>query len=560
MDSGIQSPQLENTETKATFRKPSNDMANRKYRRHSPMNGSSLSDGSPKRDQSSSPVVQRDDPAKASQRRKGEEKELDRDSGRSRYEKNGESYRHSDRYSSRSSHGYSRNDDYSRHDRRVDDGDRHHQVVSHSGRESKDGERGRSRDYARNSEKYSRDRHDGSGHRNMDKERELSEHQKLKDKDFSPDRVGSGRKYTSIVSEEKDRDWHRRDRDGRDEKRDYHRSSGDHKSDRSSYYEDTRGYRNDSSGRDRLRESYKNDPKELNGLKEKKKHDNWETSRDKDRYSKAPGEKNDDKSAFGSEKPESPAKKPKLFSSSKDPDYSGDVSTTVVNQKQSSSSMLAQEVDNKVNVGQAHANTSEAANDLDAAKVAAMKAAELVNKNLVGVGFMSTEQKKKLLWGSKKSAAPEETGRRWDTVMFGDRERQEKFNKLMSLSLPWCLWPIVGCKRRCEGGAPTRQSRCRETEGTPDGSRKTVYCWASTKRWPHCWIGSLSICLRSHKTLFPDILLHFCARITFSVTICACHVCPWTSRILSKERSRFRDFFILIVLKCLCLLQFCMVT
>jgi hypothetical protein len=45
MDSGVQSPQLENTETKATFRKPSNDMANRKYRRHSPMNGSSLSDG-----------------------------------------------------------------------------------------------------------------------------------------------------------------------------------------------------------------------------------------------------------------------------------------------------------------------------------------------------------------------------------------------------------------------------------------------------------------------------------------------------------------------------------
>lgn len=33
---------------------------------------------------------------------------------------------------------------------------------------------------------------------------------------------------------------------------------------------------------------------------------------------------------------------------------------------------------------------------------------DTVNKNLVGVGFMSTEQKKKLLWGSKKSAAPEE--------------------------------------------------------------------------------------------------------------------------------------------------------
>ncbi|KAG5242560.1 arginine/serine-rich coiled-coil protein [Salix suchowensis] len=469
------------------------------------MNGSSLSDDS--------------------RRRKGDEKELDRDSGRSRYEKNGESYRHSDRYSSRSSQGYSRNDDYSRHE----------SVVSHSGRESKDGERGRSRDYARNVENYSRDRYDGSGHRNRDKEKELSEHPKLKDKDFSPER-GSAQAG----------------KDGRDDKRDYHRSSGDHKSDRSSYYEETRGYRNDSSGRDRLREPYKNDPRELNSLKEKKKHDNRDTSRDKDRYSKAPGEKNDDKSAFGSEKPESPAKKPKLFSFSKDPDYSGDV-----NEKQSSSSMLAQEVDNKVNV--AHTNNSDAANDLDAAKVAAMKAAELVNKNLVGVGFMSTEQKKKLLWGSKKSVAPEETGRRWDTVMFGDRERQEKFNKLMSLSLPWCLWPIVGCKRRGEGGAPTRQSRCRETEGTPDGSRKTVYCWASTKRWPHCRIGSLSICFRSHQTLFPDILLPFCARITISVTICACHVCPWTSRILPKERSHLRDFLILIVLECSCFLQFCVI-
>ena len=52
-----------------------------------------------------------------------------------------------------------------------------------------------------------------------------------------------------------------------------------------------------------------------------------------------------------------------------------EVSTSVVNEKQSSSSMLAQEVDNKVNV--AHTNNSDAANDLDAAKVAAMKAAEL---------------------------------------------------------------------------------------------------------------------------------------------------------------------------------------
>ncbi|CAK7340247.1 unnamed protein product [Dovyalis caffra] len=422
MDTGIQSPQLENIETKATFRKPSNDMANRKYRRHSPLNGSPSSDGG-------SPVVHRDDSAKASQRRKDEEKELERDSRRSRYQKNGDSYRHSDRHSTRSSHGYSRNDDY-RHDRRVDDGERHYQASSRSGWELKDGERGRSRDHARNVEKYSGDRYDSLGNRSRDKERGSSEHRQLKDKEFSPDRVGSSRKYMSTASEEKDRDQHRRDRDGRDERRDYHRSSGDHKSDRSSYYEETRGHQTDSSGRDgrqRLRESFKNDPKELNCQKEKK-HDNWESSREKDRYSKVPGEKNDDKSVFGSENQESPAKKSKLFSSKKDSDNSREV-----NEKKSSSSLLAQEVENKGNVGQTDANNLEAANDLDAAKVAAMKAAELVNKNLVGGGFMSTEQKKKLLWGSKKSAAPEETGRRWDTAMFGDPERKEKFNKLMGV-------------------------------------------------------------------------------------------------------------------------------
>lgn len=31
-----------------------------------------------------------------------------------------------------------------------------------------------------------------------------------------------------------------------------------------------------------------------------------------------------------------------------------------------------------------------------------------VNKNLVGTGYMSTDQKKKLLWGNKKNTATEE--------------------------------------------------------------------------------------------------------------------------------------------------------
>ncbi|KAJ8646392.1 hypothetical protein MRB53_008140 [Persea americana] len=51
------------------------------------------------------------------------------------------------------------------------------------------------------------------------------------------------------------------------------------------------------------------------------------------------------------------------------------------------------------------ANEVEPSNDLDAARAAAMKAAELVNRNIVGSGYMSTDQKKKLLWGNKKTTA-----------------------------------------------------------------------------------------------------------------------------------------------------------
>jgi hypothetical protein len=62
-----------------------------------------------------------------------------------------------------------------------------------------------------------------------------------------------------------------------------------------------------------------------------------------------------------------------------------------------------------------------------------------VNKNLVGTGYLTTDQKKKLLWGKKKSTASEESAHRWDnaSALIGDPERQEKFNKLMvNLILP----------------------------------------------------------------------------------------------------------------------------
>ncbi|KAF5750295.1 hypothetical protein HS088_TW03G00629 [Tripterygium wilfordii] len=99
---------------------------------------------------------------------------------------------------------------------------------------------------------------------------------------------------------------------------------------------------------------------------------------------------------------------------------------------ESSSSKQAHEIDGETQ-GQAQANVAEAAADLDAAKFAAMKAAELVNRNLVGSGVLSTDQKKKLLWGSKKNTNAEESAHRWDAPLFGDRERQEKFNKLMGV-------------------------------------------------------------------------------------------------------------------------------
>lgn len=77
---------------------------------------------------------------------------------------------------------------------------------------------------------------------------------------------------------------------------------------------------------------------------------------------------------------------------------------------------------------------AETVNDLNNAKMAAMRAAELVNKNLGAGGFMSADQKKRLLWGSKQQESVTASGANvWDTVRFADRERQEKFHKLMGV-------------------------------------------------------------------------------------------------------------------------------
>lgn len=61
------------------------------------------------------------------------------------------------------------------------------------------------------------------------------------------------------------------------------------------------------------------------------------------------------------------------------------------------------------------------------------------SKNLNTSGSMSTDQKKKLLWGRKKALVEQEPvvaaagSNRWDTVQFSDSERTKKFHKLMGV-------------------------------------------------------------------------------------------------------------------------------
>ncbi|PON39078.1 Lysine-rich nucleolar protein [Parasponia andersonii] len=428
MDTNLQSPQ-DNSDVKTAFRKPTNDAANRKYRRHSPVSRSS-SDGSPKRDLSSSPQFSGEDPGRVYEnrsRRKDDGRELDRDLDRSHCGRGSDAYRHSDRQFSRGSHGHFRHDDYIRHEKHVDDEERSHQRLHpRSGQESRGGtysDHYRSRDNLRNGDKYSRDKYDSSGYKSMDK-------------------AESGRRHA--YPEDSRREKRTMEKDGQDDRRDFLRSSGDYRGDPMLQHEEFKGQRSDSysrrdDGRQHSKESYNAEVKDSDGQNltkgGKKKNVDVETSRGKDRYIREPAEQSGEKSVLGSENQESPAKRHK-FNLEKDADSRKKVSkfTTVADVKESGSS---QPEDGKITAqSQAQASVFDIANDINAAKVAAMKAAEMVNKNLVGglgTGFMTADQKKKLLWGNKKATATEESGHRWDSTLFSDRERQEKFNKLMGV-------------------------------------------------------------------------------------------------------------------------------
>ncbi|XP_023517277.1 arginine/serine-rich coiled-coil protein 2-like isoform X2 [Cucurbita pepo subsp. pepo] len=300
----------------------------------------------------------------------------------------------------------------------------------------KDDERGEERDNERYS---SRSRRDSKGGVHYDHTRR----DRSRDGDSLSERHGSGSRRHSN-SEEMGKNRNIRDRDGRDEKRDNVKHSGDYKHEQGLSHDDARGNRYDpfsgrGESRHHMKEIFKSDRKELDGekfAKEERKYEDRETNWDKGQGKESKG-KYDGKGVFVGNQA-SPAKKPKLLSSGEEVNHELDA-------EENQSSISKQEQDGKLSLGQGQSSDSDFAADFSAAKVAAMKAAELVNKNLVGVGYMSTDQKKKLLWGSKKSTAVEESGHQWDTALFTDRERQEKFNKLMSLRLPWCVWPIVGC-------------------------------------------------------------------------------------------------------------------
>ncbi|KAK1279977.1 hypothetical protein QJS04_geneDACA015017 [Acorus gramineus] len=431
MDTVVESQSPDNFDVKPSFRKPSNDAFNRKYRRHSPVSGSPSSspDGNPNHQHDDNP---RNDRLKVSddQWRNKDDGREHRDGTRSRSTKMTDSHRHSSRDYYAGPHDRYRHDDYGRHHRHPNDDERTSQRLSSwSGRDSRSAARS---DHTRQESNH--DRHRG---RRVKEYEEIAAPEKYKHSD--KDRVASGeRKMNSnrdeVNSEERDRkrDW------GGDDKRDHLKSSVDYRNDYAKTSEDLRNAKELSKGSssNHSRETQKSSNKDVDSQKEdnlqRRKRDEKEHDRQIGNYKKEAeegiqkdkrssssykdrDEKNDrysDKAVHTNESDST--KRARLSRFSDKPDgvsEGGSKSISVAtDEKSPSSSKRVQDTVAKVSSASipSAAGQAEAVHDLDAAKVAAMKAAELVNRNLVGTGYMSTDQKKKLLWGSKKNAAAEE--------------------------------------------------------------------------------------------------------------------------------------------------------
>ncbi|XP_040862079.1 pre-mRNA-splicing factor 38B isoform X5 [Glycine max] len=489
MDSNLPFLPPSNSDTKNSFRKPSGDAANRNYQHRSPVDRSPSPDAS-RHGHSSSPNPVRENSARVSHHsRKYDDREHDQQYGRNHYGRSSDSLRHSDRQSFKSSFGHSRYDKYANEDRYRE------RLLSRSGHESRDDHvreesDSRPKNYQCSVDKYSHDKYDRSDHRSKEKRRDTySEHQKYKDMDSSYEKSASSKRHA--LYDEVEREGHSRDWDGQNERRDSRRSSGDYRSDQ----RDESGPQRDS-GKFSLKEAYKSEQKESNDQnlpwEEKRKHDDTEIRKGKDWKTRKAGEQ------CAIEDKESSGKKLKLFDPDKDDNYRKD------DESKTSSSNLSHK--SKEDLWAVKSSGFDGDNDLDAAKIAAMRAAELVNRNLVGPGCLTTDQKKKLLWGGKKSTPTEEFlwqlffNKNLATVSFLKCFSAIAFCSQLKFLLPsfsavffndssvlhWCLaidgipgcflivrgkrnstnswlysclWQIVGYERRSKGGAEFQQPK-----------------------------------------------------------------------------------------------------
>lgn len=273
--------------------------------------------GSPTHERNSSPITSRKDTERGFDDRR---KKDDLRDGRS-----SESYRHSDRQSSRSSRSYHRHDDHHRRDKYADDDwdysrslrtgrdSRSDNYFDHSRRETEY----RSRDHARDVDKYSRDKSDGQGDISRDWERESSilQNQKHKEKDRLSDRAESGKRHPNSTNDDVKSGQKNRyeGKVSRDDKTEYRRSPG---------YEDFRSHKSETTSRressgHRLKESSRSDCKSPDGekytIEEKKSYE--DRVKCKDRRYKEAEEQYEDKKGHSSRDQESSVKKPKLFNS-----------------------------------------------------------------------------------------------------------------------------------------------------------------------------------------------------------------------------------------------------
>ncbi|ESQ44409.1 hypothetical protein EUTSA_v10005957mg [Eutrema salsugineum] len=429
MDAELNSPPQDGGDSSAAFRKQSNDGSSRKYRRRALADdGSSSSDGSPERNQSPNSKHSRGDIRKNSE--PGFARENDRrDTERSRYGRGGvDSHRH-DRHS-RDDNYRSKRDEYKRRERDAPRSSRDSKGGHHFDHRRGETEHSRSRN---DSDRHSRDKYSNSGHRINSNE---------KGEDLSSDRAVSGRRHADSGVEDKEKDY---------VKRGSRWSFGDRKS------------------------------------RDEKEHEDPEIDKEKDVHVKSPRNRSDGN--FATENRDTHSKKLKGFISEK-------FTRGNTNEEKQTSSLKTPAIGagNQGVTLQSHPKEAEVSGDVNAAKVAAMQAAELVNKNLVGTGYLTTDQKKKLLWGKKKSTATEENqpAHRWDSALIGDRERQEKFNKLMSLRLRWCI--IVGCEREYgKSRAEPERSPSREAERVANGPREAVHSRVKEERRTHCRVRSLNL-------------------------------------------------------------------